>query len=170
MMRHLILPTKYQAILGKTIILSPIMKEKKQAQNVSFNTVGEMLSFLPEDQLHITEALRELVFSTVPNIKERLSFNVPFYSLKKGICYIWPGAISWGSKTWQGVEFGFNYGNLLADEANYLLRGNRKQVYNRRFHSPEEINENLLAEYLLEAAENDEMMYREKMVSARKRR
>lgn len=145
------------------------MTPKKQAQNVSFNTVGELLAFLPEDQLLITETLREMVVSTVPNIKERLSFNVPFYSLKKGICYIWPGAVSWGSKTWQGVEFGFNYGNLLADGANYLLRGNRKQVYNRRFHSLEEINTDLLAEYLLEAAENDEIMYREKMMNARKR-
>jgi Domain of unknown function (DU1801) len=152
------------------ITLAAIMEEKKKVQNVSFNSMGELLSFLPEDQLLITEALRELVITTVPNIKEKLSFNVPFYSLNKGICYIWPGAVSWGSKTWDGVEFGFNYGNLLADEANYLLRGNRKQVYNKRFHSIEEINIELLAAYLLEAAEIDEMMYREKMMNTRRRR
>ncbi len=146
------------------------MKEKKQVQNVAFKSMGELLSFLPEDQLSIVEALRELVIATVPNIKEKLSFNVPFYSLNKGICYIWPGAVSWGSKTWEGVEFGFNYGNLLSDEANYLLRGNRKQVYNKRFHSVEEINEELLAAYLLEAAENDEMMLREKLMNARRSR
>lgn len=146
------------------------MKEKKQVQNVSFKTVGEVLAYLPEDQFEIVEVLRGLIFDAVPDIMEKLSFNVPFYRQHKGICYIWPGAISWGSKTWQGVEFGFNYGNLLADETNYLVRGDRKQVYNRRFFSPEEINTGLLTEYLIEAAEIDELMHREKLMNARKRR
>ncbi|MBK9015669.1 MAG: DUF1801 domain-containing protein [Saprospiraceae bacterium] len=145
------------------------MREQSKMQNAAFSNMGELLAFLPEDQLVITEVLRELVFTTLPQIQERLSFNVPFYSLRKGICYIWPGAVSWGCKTWQGVEFGFNYGNLLADEANYLERGNRKQVFNKRFFSPKEINVELLSAYLLEAAEIDEMVYREKMVKARKR-
>ena len=139
-------------------------------QNVAFRSVGELLAFLPEGQFLITEVLRELVLGTLPNVQERLSFNVPFYRLHKGICYIWPGAVSWGSKTWQGIEFGFNYGNLLADEANYLERGTRKQVFNKRFFSPEEINVELLSAYLLEAAEIDEMMFREKMSNARKRK
>lgn len=146
------------------------MQEKKQAQNVAFNSMGELLNFLPEDQLEIVDALRELVFTTVDGIEERLSFNVPFYKLRKGICYIWPGAVSWGNKTWDGVEFGFNYGYLLADEVNYLDRGKRKQVYNKRYYSPKEINRELLSAYLLEAAELDEMMYREKMSAARKKK
>lgn len=145
------------------------MKEKKQAQNVSFDSFSELLNYLPEDQLEIVEALRELIFSTLKGVEERLSFNVPFYRLRKGICYIWPGAVSWGNKTWEGVEFGFNYGYLLNDEAQYLERGNRKQVYNKRFYSPKEINLELLSAYLLEAAELDELMYREKMVAARKK-
>ncbi|MBI1227862.1 MAG: hypothetical protein GC192_21700 [Bacteroidetes bacterium] len=145
------------------------MKEKKQAQNVNFNSFSELLAFLPEDQLEIFEILRELVLSTVDGIEERLSFNVPFYRLRKGICYIWPGAVSWGNKTWEGVEFGFNYGYLLADEANYLDRGNRKQVYNKRFLKSADINLELLSAYLLEAAEMDELMYREKMMKSRKR-
>ncbi len=138
------------------------MKEKKQMQNVSFNGVGELLAFLPENQLVVVERLRELVFECVPGIKERLSFNVPFFSKHKGICYIWPGAVSWGSKTWDGVEFGFNYGNLLVDENNYLEKGNRKQVFSKRFFTVDEINEEILQAYLFEAVENDEMMYREK--------
>ncbi len=138
-------------------------------QNFAFRNVGELLAFLPEDQLLITDVLRELVFTTLPDVQERLSFNVPFYRLHKGICFIWPGAVSWGNKTWQGVEFGFNYGNLLDDEANYLERGTRKQVFNKRFFSPEEINAELLSTYLLEAAEIDEMLYWEKMAKARKR-
>jgi hypothetical protein len=146
------------------------MEPKKQAQNVKFDTVGQLLAFLPEDQLEMLEILRGLIFDTLPGIKEKLSFNVPFYSQHKGICYIWPGAVSWGSKTWQGVEFGFNYGHLLDDEMNYLERGTRKQVFNKRFLASKEINLEILSAYLLEAAEIDEMVHREKMSSQRKRK
>lgn len=130
--------------------------------------MAELLKFLPESQLEIVVSLRELVFSTLPSIEERLSFNVPFYRLRKGICYIWPGAVSWGNKTWEGVEFGFNYGYLLADKANYLDRGNRKQVYNKRFSLLKNINAELLSAYLIEAAELDDMMFREKMSALKK--
>ena len=131
-------------------------------QNVSFQSVGQLLGFLPEDQLAVVEPLRDLVFETVPGIVEKLSFNVPFYSRHKGICFIWPGAVSWGSRTWEGVEFGFNYGNFLADEANYLDRGTRKQVYSKRFFSPTELKLDLLRAYLIEAMEIDELMLQEK--------
>lgn len=140
------------------------MKENSM-QNVKFQKVSELLGFLPEDQLVVVEQLRELVFETLPNIKEKLSFNVPFFRLHKGICFIWPGAVSWGSKTWNGVEFGFNYGNLLADEMNYLEKGNRKQVFSKRFCSVEDINDEILRSYLLEAAELDDLMFREKMTN-----
>lgn len=145
------------------------MKEKNM-QNVKFQKVSELMGFLPEDQLVIVEHLRELVFETLPNIKERLSFNVPFFKLHKGICYIWPGAVSWGNKTWNGVEFGFNYGYLLADEMNYLERGNRKQVFSKRFFSVEDINDEIIRSYLLEAAELDDLMYREKMTSKKSKK
>ena len=131
-------------------------------QNVAFRSVSEVLDYLPENQLAIVERLRELIFECIPGVEERLSFNVPFYRKYKGICFIWPGAVSWGSKTWEGVEFGFNYGSLLADEANYLEKGSRKQVFSKRFFSTDEINEELLRAYLLEAVEIDELMEREK--------
>ncbi|MEO1263997.1 MAG: DUF1801 domain-containing protein, partial [Bacteroidota bacterium] len=131
---------------------------KKKMQDVRFQNMSELLAYLPENQLVILEHLRELIFETVPHIKERLSFNVPFYKKHKGICYIWPGAVAWGSKTLDGVEFGFNYGYLLTDENNYLDRGNRKQVYSKRFRSIEEINEEIICAYLLEATENDEII------------
>ncbi len=137
-------------------------EEKKRMQCVDFRSMGELLAYLPEVQLEIVEKLRELVLGTLPEVKEYLSFNVPFYKRHKGICFIWPGAVAWGSKTWEGVEFGFSYGNLLTDEAAYLDRGKRKQVFSKRFFSPEEIDEDLLCAYLLEAAELDELMRMEK--------
>ena len=133
-------------------------------QNVRFRNMGELLAYLPEHQLLIVENLRELIFECVPDVKERLSFNVPFFSKHKGVCFIWPGVVSWGSKTWEGVEFGFNYGNLLMDENNYLEKGNRKQVFTKRFYTFSEINEDIIRAYLFEAAENDEIMFREKQL------
>ena len=138
--------------------------EKKKMQNVQFQNMSELLTHLPENQLVMVEHLRELIFETVPDMKERLSYNVPFFSKHKGICYIWPGAVSWGSKTLDGVEFGFNYGYLLADENDYLDKGNRKQVFTKNFNSVEEIDDEIIRAYLLEAVENDEMMFREKQM------
>lgn len=132
-------------------------------QAVSFRNVSELLGFLPEHQLAIVEPLRQLVFECIPGVEERLSFNVPFFRKFKSICFIWPGAVPWGSKTWEGVEFGFNYGSLLADEVGYLERGLRRQVFSKRFFLPDEINEELLRAYLSEAVEIDELMHREKM-------
>ena len=142
-------------------------QSKKPMQNVNFRTVGELLGFLPEEQLEMVEQLRTLVTECLPEIEEGLSFNVPFYRRHKLICYIWPGAVSWGGKTWDGVEFGFNYGYLLADEIGYLDRGNRKQVYNKRFYPGDRIDEEILRAYLFEAWELDEMMYVEKMKGRR---
>lgn len=137
--------------------------EKKKMQSVAFRNMGELLTYLPEHQLVIVEKLRDLVLECIPGVEERLSFNVPFYRKYAGICFIWPGAVAWGSKTWEGVEFGFQHGNLLADELNYLDRGNRKQVFSKRFFQMKDINEEVLRAYLLEAAEVDELGYMEKM-------
>ena len=142
--------------------MPPSMQQKKSMQNVSFRSVSELLDFLPKGQLAIAERLRELVLETIPGVEEKLSYCVPFYRKRKIICYFWPGAVSWGGKTSEGVEFGFQYGNLLTDEMNYLDRGKRKQVFTKRFFSVEDIDEDILRSYLLEAAELDELMYREK--------
>ncbi|MFN0037222.1 MAG: DUF1801 domain-containing protein [Saprospiraceae bacterium] len=139
-------------------------------QSVAFRNIGEMLDYLPEDQLAIVEKLRELVFECIPGVEERLSFNVPFYRKYAGICFIWPGAVAWGSKTWAGVEFGFQHGNLLADELRYLERGTRKQVFSKRFFRLEDINEGLLRAYLFEAVEVDELKYVETNRRAKARR
>lgn len=126
-------------------------------QSVNFRNLEDFLGYLPENQLVIVEKLREIVLECIPDAEEYLSFNVPYYRRNKSICFIWPGAVAWGSKTWDGVEFGFTYGNLLSDTAGYLDRGNRKQVYTRRFYRPEDIHEDLLRAYLFEAAEIDDM-------------
>jgi len=140
------------------------MEEKRKMQNVSFRHVGELLDYLPEDQLEITEHLRELIRECLPQAREKLSFNVPFFRLRKNVCFIWPGAVPWGSTTREGVELGFSYGHLLHDPDEYLERGNRKQVFSRFFRRMDDINEEMVRHFLFESAEVDEMLYREKML------
>jgi hypothetical protein len=121
-------------------------------QNVSFNTVDEFLEFLPEDELKIVNCLRKLVFDCIPDVRETLSYNVPYYKRHKNICFIWPSSILWGNKkTYDGVRFGFTAGYLLTDELNYLDKGDRKQVYWKDFKNIKEINVDVLKSYIFEA-------------------
>ncbi len=139
-------------------------------QNVQFQSVDELLGFLQGNQLEMVEMLRELIFEYVPGVEERLSFNVPFFRRYGALCFIWPGAVSWGSAVWEGVEFGFNNGHLLADEDNYLDKGNRKQVFTKRFFTAQDVRQNTdkLRALLLEAAEVNELMHMERMQRRKK--
>lgn len=120
-------------------------------QNVQFGSVEEMLEFLPDDERMMTERLRKLIFDCVPNITEKLSYNVPFYKLHKGLFFIWPSSILWGQKKGTGVRFGFQQGYLLTDELEYLNKGDRKQVYWRDFLTLKDIDPELLRTYIFEA-------------------
>lgn len=125
-------------------------------KNVKFNNIDEFLEFLPSDELQITQYLMELVESSILQHKRKLSFNVPFYSNKRTICFIWPASVLWGKqKTYEGVRFGFTKGYLMQDELNYLEQGDRKQVFWRDFKSIKEIDVDILKAYLFEAVEID---------------
>ena len=122
-------------------------------QPIKFRSVEEMLDFLPEDELLITERLRSLILECIPNIQERLSYNVPFYRLHRGACFIWPGAIAWGSKrSYEGVRIGFMQGHLLTDEYGILLRGDRKQVCYIEVKDWKDAPIDAIRQYLFEAA------------------
>lgn len=122
-------------------------------QDVSFRSIEELLDFLPENELLITEQLRALVFECIPPISEKLAYNVPFFKLKKNVCFIWPGSIPWGKTTFRGVQFGFTQGHLLTDETSYLDSGKRKFVRTRTFESLNEDDIDMLRMFLYEAAE-----------------
>lgn len=110
------------------------MARGERMQHAKFRSVEECLAFLPPDELALTEQLRAIVQDCIPDAKERISFNVPFYERHKDICFIWPASVLWGKKkTCEGVRFGFAYGNLLVDEGGFLEKGGRKQVYWRDF-------------------------------------
>ena len=64
------------------------MKQKLKMQNVSFKTIDDFLEFLPEDELKIVELLRSIILNCIPDAKEKLTYNVPFYKRFKNICFI----------------------------------------------------------------------------------
>ena len=123
-------------------------------QKVHFRSVDEFLDFLPDDQLKVVEVLRRLVLDAIPEVKEKLSYNVPFYSQHKNICFIWPSAVPWGGIK-EGVNLGFIQGTLIEDE-DYLDKGMRKFVKVRNFVAPSEIDYDRVRSLLFQAALIDE--------------
>ena len=127
--------------------------KKIKFQNVKFKSIDEFLVYLPDDELKMVKLLRKTVNDCLPNASEKLSYNVPFYKIHKTICFIWPASVLWGKTiSFKGVRFGFQNGNLLSDEINYLDKGTRKQVYWKDFSNIKEINIDLLKSYIFEAA------------------
>lgn len=143
--------------------MSKKAKSSKKMQEVDFRSIDEFLAFLPEEELVIVEKLRKLVFYCLPDAREKLSFNVPYYYHHRNFCFIWPASVTWGKKkTYEGVRFGFAYGNQIADETGYLEKGGRKQIYWKDFSSIKEIDIELLQAYIYEAIYIDEAHFRKK--------
>jgi len=125
-------------------------------QTFKFRSVQEFLDYLPSEQLDIVIQLRDLIFETLPNVKETLAYNVPFYRLQKRIAFIWPGAIPWGKHTKPGVELGFTLGYLLP-ENKYLNKGNRKEVHIKTMYTVKDIEVATIRQLLLQSAELDQL-------------
>lgn len=139
-------------------------------QNVKFKSIDEFLEYIPAEELKVVEFLRNIIFNCMPDITEKLSYNVLFYKLHTNICFIWPASVFWGkTQTYTGVRLGFTNGNLLQDDSNYLNKGNRKQVYWRDFQAISEIDAALLKSYLFEAIIIDQEKKKEKIAKNRKK-
>ena len=134
-------------------------KTKQKMQDVSFRNVDEFLEFLPEGELETVKLLRQIIFDCVPNITEKLSYNVPFYKKNKGMFFIWPASVLWGKKkSYSGVRFGFQQGYLLRDDLHIFIKGNRKQVYYLDFLNSNDIDIDILKTYIFDAVLNDEQL------------
>ena len=124
-------------------------------RGLKFQSFVEFWEYLPEEERMIVDVLRQIVLANLPGgIKEKLSYNVPYFCGNRRICMIWPGSIPWGGIR-SGVLFGFSYGNKLRDEDNYLDHGTNKQVFYKIYHSVDEIDEQAIARLLKEAVELD---------------
>ncbi len=120
-------------------------------QPVDFQDLDDLYAFLPEAELQLVNALRDLVYECIPEVKEKLSYNVPFFRVRKTICFIWPGSVPWGG-TFEGVQFGFTKGHLILDADQYLEAGTRKYVRTKTFQSLQAIDFENMRSLLYEAA------------------
>lgn len=125
-----------------------------QFQPVRFSSVSALLDYLPPNELKIVERLQSLVLACIPDAKEKLSYNVPYYFRHTRICFIWPGSVPWGNVPAGGVALGFCKGHLLADPS-YLEAGHRKEVFTKTFYSTRDIDATTLRQLLYEAAAID---------------
>lgn len=116
----------------------------------------QLYELLPEHERLIVDVLRQIVRENLPaTYKEKISFNVPYFYGKKGICIIWPATIPRGGIK-RGVLFGLWYGCKLKDTDNYLTHGTNKQIFYKIYRTVEEINERAIIKLLKEAVRLDE--------------
>lgn len=116
----------------------------------------QLYDCLPENEKIITDVLRHIIIDTLPAYcKEKISFNVPYFYGKKGICIVWPATIPRGGIK-EGVLLGFWYGHKLKDPSRYLTHGTNKQIFYKIFKRPEEIRQRMIVSLLKEAVQLDE--------------
>lgn len=114
-----------------------------------------LFEILPENERIIVDVLRQIILEQLPSYcKEKISYNVPFFYGKKGICIIWPSTIPRGGIK-KGVLLGFWHGNKLEDKDHYLSHGTNKQIFYKIYTSPEEIDETAIVKLLKEAIRID---------------
>lgn len=112
---------------------------------------------ISEDERIIVDVLRQIVSEHLQGYgQEKISFGVPFFYGKKGICIIWPASVPRGGIS-KGVLLGFWYGNLLQDPLKYLDRGSNKKVYYKIYERIEDIDIPKISALLNEAIQLDKL-------------
>lgn len=118
-------------------------------------SIVALYEILPENERITTDVLRQIITENIPStFKEKISYNVPFFHGRKGICIVWPSTVPRGGIK-RGVLLGFWYGNKLKDIDHYLTHGTNKQIFYKIFYTPEEINEKAIVKLLKEAVKLD---------------
>src|SRR5215218_10352852 len=125
--------------------------------SIKIKSLVHLYEALPDEERIIVDVLRQIIIENLPaSCKEKISYNVPFFYGKKGICIIWPSTVPRGGIK-QGVLLGFWYGNKLNDADHYLMHGTNKQIFYKIFKSPEEIDEDAIVKLLKEAMRIDRL-------------
>ena len=118
-------------------------------------SLPELFDAISEEERVIVDVLRTIILDYGQGeIKEKISYNVPYFYRNHGICIVWPASIPRGGIK-EGVLLGFWYGNMLQDEDDYLERGSNKQIYYRIFTSANEIDSTAIHKLLREAMQYD---------------
>ena len=123
--------------------------------DLKITSIPQLYEMLPETERLILDVLRQIIKENLPDYcREKISYNVPFFYGKKGICIVWPATVPRGGIT-RGVLLGFWHGKRLRDPDCYLTRGTNKQVFYKVLYSIEDIDERAIVRLLKEAIRVD---------------
>jgi len=122
---------------------------------IKITSLLQLYEMLPEQERLIVDVLRQIIRENLPDYcKEKISYNVPFFYGRRGICIVWPATVPRGGIK-KGVLLGFWYGNWLKDPDQYLMHGTNKQVFYKVLYSIDDINERAVVKLLKEAVRVD---------------
>ncbi|TAE17667.1 MAG: hypothetical protein EAZ47_05020 [Bacteroidetes bacterium] len=107
--------------------------------------VDAYIEGLPDHIQPIAEKVRQCLHACVPNIQERLSFNIPFYHLH--------GMFAYCGNTKEGYEISLAYCTDLLEVFPQLYRRNRKLFVSLLFQKKSDIVTQELELVLLSAVE-----------------
>lgn len=118
------------------------------------DAVRDYITALGGEEKRIAGYLFEVVISTSPKFKTKLSYGVPYFSINYRVCFIWPASSPLAIEK-EGVQLGFCKGSLLSNHQGLLDMGKRKEVAIVNYTRANQINEGVLREVLFEAIEVD---------------
>lgn len=110
----------------------------------------------------IATHLKEIIISTSPKFRTKLSYGVPYFSINYRLCFIWPASSPFSIHK-EGVQLGFCKGSLLSNTQGLLDMGERKEVAIINFTSQRQIDEPSISEILFEAIEVDAWVKQERL-------
>lgn len=119
-------------------------------------TIEEFISSLPHEEKKMTIQLREIILETNTAFKEKFAYGVPFYYIKKRVCFIWPTSIPRSGLS-GGVVFGLCNGVILKKKFDIISCGNNKVVGWIQYQSLMQIKPKTIKEILTEAIIFQEM-------------
>jgi hypothetical protein len=137
------------AILGKLVESLSV----KFAKHKDFDSFLDACS--PNEQ-QICLRIRQLILQNFPTLKENWAYGAPFYKGRSRICFIYPASLPYSGLK-EGVNFGFNRGNLLSNDHGLLILGARKEVAYISALTEKDVREDLFLEILHEAVILDEV-------------
>ena len=129
--------------------------------DLTMANVDEFVASLPRSERVITQALRSIIMDSDPRIAEKLSYGVPYFSIRRRICFVWPASAPYGPKVGK-VSLGMCFGYLISDHDKMLQMDGRMQVSVARFGSLSEIDERKINEIMQEAILVDNMKLKRK--------
>ncbi|MFT4602133.1 MAG: hypothetical protein ACI857_002319 [Arenicella sp.] len=65
-----------------------MIKDLFDMQNFKFETYVELFDTLTVEEQLIIQTLKEIIEEKIPDIKFKLSWNIPAFYKKKSICYL----------------------------------------------------------------------------------